>query len=33
MARFAKESTEVFVEQVAAEIQAYIQNVVLQGKG
>jgi hypothetical protein len=33
MVRFAKESMEVFVEQVAAEIQAHIHNVVLQGKG
>jgi len=29
----ANESMEVFVEQVAAEIQAHIHKVVLQGKG
>jgi signal transduction histidine kinase len=33
MVRLAKESMEVFVEQVAAEIQAHIHKVVLQGKG
>jgi len=33
VARFANESMEMFVEQVAAGIQAHIHNVVLQGKG
>ena len=33
MVRLANESMEVFVEQVAAEIQAHIHKVVLQGKG
>jgi signal transduction histidine kinase len=33
MVRFANEPMELFVEQVAAEIQAHIHNVVLQGKG